>query len=382
MAKDYYETLGVSKDASQDEIRKAYKKLAKKYHPDINKDNPEAETKFKEINEAYKVLGDEKSRSNYDRFGTADQSQQGAGFGGGFGGFDFGGGSGFGGFDFDDIFEGFFGGNPFGGAGGRRTRARRGSDLRYDVEIDLEDAFHGKSMDIEVPRMEKCEKCDGSGADSKEDVKKCTKCGGNGTIRVTRRTPFGIVAQTMTCNQCGGKGEEITKSCKECNGTGSVHKTRNLRVDIPPGVDSDSKLRMSGEGEAGENGGPSGDLYIFIKVKQHDVFEREGEDIRIDIPISYVQAALGDEVEVPTIDGKAKMKIPQGTQSETVFRLKNKGMPRLNSSARGSQYVKVNISVPEKLSSKQKELLKQYDSITKDSFEYKSFFDKIKDAFK
>lgn len=370
MAKnDYYETLGVGKQASQEEIRKAYKKLAKKYHPDLNRDNAGAEAKFKEINEAYKVLGDEKSRSNYDRFGSAEGAQ---------GGFDFNQAGGFGGFE--DIFDNFFGGNPFGGRS--RTRARRGADLRYDVEIDLEDSFNGKTITVDIPRRDTCKRCNGSGAYSDDDVQTCGTCHGTGTVRVTKRTPFGMFSQTGVCNDCGGTGKRVTKHCPECGGSGVTENVKHLKVDIPPGIEDDSRLRVSGEGELGEHGGPRGDLFVFIKVKEHDVFEREGEDITIEIPVSYVQAALGDEIEVPTLDGKAKMKIPSGTQSETTFRLKHKGMPILHSSSRGDQYVKVTISVPKALNKKQQELLREYDKSVKDRFEYKSFFDKIKDAFK
>ncbi|MFW6230924.1 MAG: molecular chaperone DnaJ [Nanoarchaeota archaeon] len=374
MTKDYYETLGVSKDASQEEIRKAYKKLAKKYHPDLNRDNKEAETKFKEINEAYKVLGDEKSRSNYDRFGTAD-GQQG-------GGYDFSGFGGAGGFgDFEDIFESFFGGG-FGGGRSRRSRSRRGADLRYDAEISLEDAYNGKTLHIDIPKVDTCPKCNGVGAESEDDVETCGRCHGQGTVRVTQRTPFGLFAQTATCPECQGRGKIIKTSCSECRGSGTVEVTKSIKVDIPAGVDTGSRLRLAGEGEAGERGGPKGDLYVFITVKEHDVFERDGNDINITIPISFVQAAMGDSVEVPTLDGKAKMKIPAGTQSETTFRLKGKGMPSLHGSGHGDEYVKVTISVPTSLNKKQKELLEHYDKIAKDRFDYKSFFNRIKDAFK
>ena len=376
MAKDYYDILGISKSASQEEIKSAYKKLAKKYHPDLNKGDKVSENKFKEISEAYKVLGDQKSRSNYDRFGSADPS--GAGFGG-FGGFNSGD---FGGFDINDIFNDFFGGGFGGGSRSNRRRSTRGSDLRYDIEITLEEAFKGKKIKVEIPRMEVCDRCNGSGAFSEGDIHECSNCNGTGTERVTKRTPFGMFSQTTTCHICHGSGKKIERVCPECDGSGYVEKVKNLEVSIPPGVDNESRLRVSGEGEVGQNGGPRGDFYVFISVKEHDVFKREGDNINIEIPISFVQAALGDEVEVPTLDGKAKMKIPPGTQSETIFRLKEKGMPRINSSLRGSQYVKVSVAVPEKLNTKQKDLLKEYDKISKDRFEYKSFFDKIKNAFK
>ena len=376
MAKDYYDILGISKSASQEEIKSAYKKLAKKYHPDLNKGDKVSESKFKEISEAYKVLGDEKSRSNYDRFGSADPS--GAGFGG-FGGFNSGD---FGGFDINDIFGEFFGGGFGGASRGNTRRSSRGSDLRYDVEITLEEAFKGKKIKVEIPRMEVCDRCNGTGAFSEGDIHECSNCNGTGTERITKRTPFGMFSQTTTCRVCNGTGKSIERVCPECDGSAYVEKVKTLEVSIPPGVDNESRLRVSGEGEVGQNGGPRGDFYVFISVKEHDVFKREGDDINIEIPISFVQAALGDEVEVPTLDGKAKMKIPPGTQSETIFRLKEKGMPRINSSSRGSEYVKVSVAVPEKLNTKQKELLKEYDKISKDRFEYKSFFDKIKNAFK
>lgn len=379
MANDYYETLGVPKGASADELKKAYKKLAKKHHPDLNKGNPESEKKFKEINEAYKVLGDDKSRSNYDRFGSAEGGNP---FGGGqgFGGFDF---SGSQDFDLGDIFEGFFGGGGArrGGAS-RASRPMRGADLRYDMEISLEDAFNGKTINILIPKLGVCDRCAGTGAKDVNDIKTCGTCHGTGTMRVTRRTPFGMMAQTATCSSCHGKGKTISEPCPSCDGAGRKEVRKNIEVKIPAGVDSGSRLRLSGEGEAGPNAGPSGDLYVFLTVTEHDLFEREGEDLSIDIPISFVQASLGDEIEVPTIDGKAKMKIPAGTQSETSFRLKGKGMPEIHSSHRGSQYVKISVKVPTKLNKKQTELLKQYDQVSEERFEYKNFFKKIKDAFR
>ncbi|MFP4401476.1 MAG: molecular chaperone DnaJ [Candidatus Woesearchaeota archaeon] len=376
MAKDYYDILGLSKDASQDEIKKAYKKLAKKYHPDLNKDNTEAEDKFKEVNEAFAVLGDQKKRDNYDRFGSAEGS---SGFGqGGFDYSDFEGMSGDFGFDFDDLFGSIFGG----GRRSRRSAARRGANLRYDLELDLEDVTRSFEKTILVPRTEKCPKCHGSGAKSDDDIITCDTCHGTGAVRRTQRTPFGVFAQTTVCPKCGGKGKTVKEPCEECDGAGKVERERKIKIDIPAGVDSETKLRISGQGDAGENGGPPGDLFVFITVKEHPVFERNGADLYIEIPISYAQAVLGDTVEVPTIYGKAKMKIPSGTQGSTVFRLKNEGLPELNGYGNGSEYVKVNIKVPKKISKKQEELLTEFDNLGDERFSYKKFFSKIKDMFK
>ena len=307
MTKDYYKILGVEKDASREQIKKAYKRLAKKYHPDLNKDDPKAADKFKEINEAAAVLGDEKRRSHYDKFGTAEGM---GGFGGGPGGF-----SGMGeGFGFEDIFESFFGGDMSGIFGGRRRGPRRGSDLRFDLEIQLEDAAFGAEKTVVIPKLVKCDHCDGKGVESESDVETCKTCDGRGAVRETKRTPFGMFQQTTTCRDCRGTGEKITKPCNVCDGEARVHKNKKLEIKIPAGVEEGTKLRISGEGEAGERNAGPGDLYVVIHIKEHKIFDRDEHDILLEVPISFKQACLGDQIEVPTLEGKATLKIPAGTQ--------------------------------------------------------------------
>ncbi len=356
MTKDYYETLGVDKSASKEEIKKAYKKLAKKYHPDLNKENPESADKFKEINEAAAVLGNEQKRQQYDQFGTA---AEGFGQGGGFGGFDFSDFMSGSGFDFGDIFDQFFGGG--GRRRGRRSSPSRGSDLRYDLEVSLEEAASGTKKNLVVPKLTTCDKCKGSGAQSDSDIKTCTTCHGRGSVVQQTRTPFGIFQQTSTCRSCGGEGKVIKNPCPVCDGEGRIEKKKKIEVEIPAGVSNGTKLRVRGEGEAGAKGGPNGDLYVVIYVQEHDIFKRDGDDIYLDVPITFTQAALGDEIEVPTLEGKASLKIPSGTQSHTIFRMKNKGIPHLQGYGKGSQNVRVVIKTPDKLTKKQKELLKEFE---------------------
>jgi len=358
MAKDYYKILGVEKTATKEEIKKAYKKLAKKYHPDLNKSSDGAE-KFKEVSEAAAVLGDDQKRQQYDQFGTtADQ------FSGGFQGFDF---SDFmsdigGGFDFDNIFESFFGA-PFGRR--RRRGPQRGADLRYDLEITLEDAATGTTKHIVVPRLDRCSKCDGSGAESKSDIEDCPQCNGSGTYRRTQRTPFGIFSTTTTCPKCKGQGKYIKNECSVCDGTGVVKKTKKIEIKVPAGSETGTNLRVVGEGEAGEKGAESGDLYVIVHVKEHDVFERHGDDIYIKANLPFTIAALGGEINVPTLKGNAKLKIPAGTQSNTVFRMNGKGIPHLHGSGAGDEDVEVIITVPKKLTKKQKEHLKEFQKESK-----------------
>ncbi len=358
MAKDYYNILGVDKNATKEDIKKAYKNLAKKYHPDINKDDPSAEQKFKEINEAAAVLGDDQKRSQYDQFGDADSFKR-AGGGAGFEGFDFGGFGDFASFDFGDIFDQFFSGGGF--SRGRRRGPRSGANLRADVEITLEEAASGTTKTLSVPRVEKCPECGGTGAQSEADVHECPECRGSGTSRQTQRTPFGVFATTATCQECQGRGKIIENPCKNCDGTGLVHRTRKIEIKIPAGAEEGTNLRVSGEGEAGEHGAPSGDLYVIIHVKEHHVFDREGDNIHVNVRISFSTAALGGEIDVPTLEGKAKLKIPSGTQPGTVFRMKGKGIPFLHGYGQGDEMVEVTIKVPERLSKKQKELLKEFD---------------------
>lgn len=353
MAKDYYETLGVPRAATKEEIKKAYKRLAKKFHPDLNKEK-DATEKFKEINEAASVLADEKKRAQYDRFGTAAE-----GFGAGNAGFgfrDFSTASDFG-FDFGDIFDQFFSG--FGETGHRRA-PRRGSDLRFDLEITLEEAAEGAKKAIELSRMDVCSRCDGTGAESKSDFAVCDECDGTGVVRKTRRMPFGMFTTTANCAKCRGTGRYIKKKCPECKGEGRVERKRRIEINIPAGVDTGSRLRLAGEGEAGEQGSRTGNLYVVVRVKPHDIFEREGSDISTEIDVPFSVAALGGEVDVPTLAGKAKLRIPAGTQSSSIFVMHGKGMPDIESGHRGDENIKVSVAVPKNLTRRQKELLKDF----------------------
>ncbi|MFA6461045.1 MAG: molecular chaperone DnaJ [Candidatus Woesearchaeota archaeon] len=354
--KDYYKTLGVEKKATKEEIKKAYKNLAMKYHPDRAADDKkkEYEEKFKEINEAASVLADDKKRQQYDQFGNAAFSQ-GAGAGG-FQNYDFSdvmsqfrSGS-FG--DFEDIFEHIFSG----GSGRGRSHGRRGSDLAYETEITLEEVHSGVTKSISLNKLEHCPDCEGKGA---TEFESCHHCHGSGYIKRTQRTPFGLFQQTGPCPECQGQGQAPKDTCEKCDGEGVIRKKKEIEVTIPTGVEEGMRLRVRGEGEVGANNGPAGDLYVIIHVKEHKVFIRKGDDIHLTLPISFTQAALGDEIEVPTIDGKAKLKIPAGTASETVFRMKDKGLPVLNQDISGDEMVKVRIEVPKKLTKKQQELIKQ-----------------------
>lgn len=372
--RDYYEILGVEKGADDAALKKAYRKQAMKYHPDRNPDDKEAEAKFKEVNEAYDTLKDSQKRAAYDQFGHAAFENGGAGAGG-FGGGGFGG-AGFGGHDFSDMFEDMFGDMFGGGARGGRSRgSQRGGDLRYNLSISLDEAYAGKPVQIKIPTSVSCDTCDGSGAKKGSDVKTCGTCGGRGEVRVQQ----GFFAMNRTCPDCHGQGQIISDPCNDCHGTGTVHKEKTLNVNIPKGVDNGTRIRVTGEGEAGQNGAPSGDLYIFIQLKKHNLFEREGPHVLLDMPIDFVLAALGGQLEVPTLDGKkALLKIPEGTQSGTQFRLRGKGMPVTNSSSFGDMFVNVEVEVPTKLSKKQKELLEQFrEAYTdKNSPEQESFLKK------
>lgn len=372
MPKDYYKILGVSKNATKEEIKKAYKTLAKKYHPDVNSGDGAAE-KFKEINEAASVLGDDEKRAQYDQFGDADTFKQASGFRG----FDF---SDFGfdstdfaSFDFGDIFDRFFGAGGFDSRRARRDRGARGSDLRYDMEITLEEAAFGAAKTINIPRLEKCERCNGSGAESDSDIVECSQCNGSGYERRTQRTPFGMLSTTRTCSKCRGSGRYVKNECKHCDGTGLVKKTRKIEIKIPGGAEDGTNLRISGEGEAGEKGGPYGDLYVILHQKHDKLFERDGDDIHLKLEIPFAVAALGGELEVPTLKGNATIKIPAGTQSNTIFRMKGKGIPHLHGYGVGDQNVEVVIKVPERLTKKQKELLNEFEKESKN----KGFFDKV-----
>ncbi len=368
--RDYYEVLGVAKTASKDEIKKAYRKLSKKYHPDINKDAG-ADEQFKEVKEAYEVLSDDQKRAHYDQFGHTDPNQ---GFGGGAGDF--------GGFGFEDIFSSFFGG------GGRRrdpNAPRQGADLQYTMTLSFEEAAFGKETEIEIPREETCETCSGSGAKPGTKPVTCKHCGGTGQLNVEQNTPFGKIVNRRACQHCNGTGKEIKHKCGTCSGTGKVKKRRKIKVKIPAGIDDGQQLRVSGQGEPGVNGGPAGDLYVVFHVRTHEFFERDGEDVYCEMPITFAQAALGDEVEVPTLHGKVKLKVPAGTQTGTKFRLKGKGIANVRGYGTGDQHVIVRLITPTKLTDKQKQLLQEFAEETgkaPQGEEEESFFSKVKRAFK
>ncbi|MED4344723.1 molecular chaperone DnaJ [Heyndrickxia coagulans] len=373
--RDYYEVLGVAKDASKDEIKKAYRKLSKKYHPDINK-APDAAEKFKEIQEAYEVLSDDQKRAQYDQFGHAGPNQ-GFGGGNGFGGFSS---SDFDSFGFEDIFSTFFG-------GGRRNdpnAPKQGADLQYTMTLEFEEAVFGKETDIRIPREETCDTCHGTGAKPGTHPKECPHCHGTGQLNTEQQTPFGRIVNRRVCHYCGGTGKIITDKCKTCGGTGRVKKRRKIHVKIPAGIDDGQQLRVAGQGEPGINGGPAGDLYIIFHVRPHELFERDGDDIYCEIPIAFTQAALGDEIEVPTLHGKVKLKIPAGTQSGTKFRLRGKGVPNVHGHGTGDQHVIARIVTPRKLTERQKQLLREFAEASGEVPDEQSsnFFDKMKRAFK
>ena len=383
MAKDFYKTLGVEKSASADDIKKAYRKLAMKYHPDQNKDSAEAEAKFKEINEAYDVLKDEQKRAAYDQFGNAafDGSMGSAGaggFGGFRGGFDA---SGFGGFS--DIFEDMFG-DAMRGARRSSTGPARGADLQYQMDISLEEAFAGKEITIKVPVHETCPECKGSGAEKGTDTEECPTCHGSGRMRMQQ----GFFTIERTCSTCGGAGTVIRNPCKNCSGTGRVRREKTLKVTVPKGIETGRRIRLSGEGEAGMRGGPNGDLYVLIAVKPHKFFERSGANLHCRVPIPMTTASLGGEVEVPTIEGKrTNIKIPTGTQTGQQLRLRGKGMSIMNSSSRGDMYIEIFVETPVNLNSAQKDILKRLaedlssDNGGKHSPESTGFIKKMKDLW-
>lgn len=375
--RDYYEVLGVDKSASDADIKKAYRKLAKQYHPDMNPGDKSAEAKFKEVNEAYEVLSDSQKRARYDQFGHAGTDPNGfgaGGFGGGFGDFDFGG--------FGDIFETFFGGGFGTRTSGARNGPQKGADLKYSMEISFEEAAFGTKKEVSVNRMEVCHTCNGSGAKAGHQPVTCKNCNGSGQVQYKQRTPFGQFVNIKTCDVCHGEGKIITQPCETCSGKGRVRKNTKLQVTIPAGIDNGQTISIRGEGEHGVKAGPAGDLFISIRVKPHPIFKRQGNDINCDIPITFTQAALGAEIEVPTLDGKEKCVVPEGTQTGSVFKLKGKGIPFLRGGGRGDQYVKVNIEVPKKLNEKQKEVLRQFAELVGDEVheQRKGFFDKMKDA--
>ena len=370
--RDCYEILGISKSATDEEIKKAYRKMAKQYHPDVNPGDKSAEEKFKEVNEAYSILSDPDKKANYDRFGYAgvDPSAGGGGFGGGFSG----------GFDMGDIFD-MFGGMFGGGSHSRNPNApMRGEDVGLRVTIDFNDAIFGCKRDVSFTRVEKCADCGGSGAAKGTSPTTCRKCNGRGTINVQRRTPFGIMQSTTECDECGGRGKIIKDACKTCRGNGTVRKSKTLEVNIPAGIDEGQRIALHGQGNAGINGGPAGDLIIQISIRRHEFFVRHGFDLRLELPITFSDAALGAKITIPTPDGVGELSIPEGTQSGTTFSVRGKGVPKLNGKGRGDLLVTVVIETPKGLSRKQKELLEAFaESMNeKNHAKRKSFFDKFK----
>jgi len=368
--RDYYEVLGVAKSASPEEIKKSYKKLAKQYHPDLNPDSKTAEEKFKEINEAFEVLSDDNSRARYDQFGHDGPGMGGFGGAGGFGGF---GGAGFG--SVSDIFETFFGGGFTSQAD--PNAPRQGADLRYDISISFEEAATDLEREITVNRMESCDNCGGTGAKPGTNRKKCGSCGGTGKTRVTQSTAFGQFSTVRACSVCSGSGYIISDPCPVCHGNGRRRRERTIRIKVPAGVDTGSRLRMAGEGEGGVNGGPPGDLFIYVNVKSHKFFKRQGDNVLFDFSISFTEAALGADMDVPTLDGNVKLAIPEGTQSGATFRMRGRGFPRLRGYGRGDQHVRVKVLTPTRLSEEQKELLRKFNELMPPDDEKKGFFGKI-----
>lgn len=382
--RDYYEVLGVGRDASDAEIKRAYKKMILKYHPDRNPDNKEeAREKSKEINEAYDVLKDPQKKAKYDQFGHAAFDGTG-GMGGGFDGFD-GFGSGMGGFgsgkDWGDIFNMFFNG---GGRGSDRPGPERGSDLRYDLEISFEEAAFGKSAELDIPRTENCPACHGTGAAAGSTPETCPDCHGTGQKETAQNTPFGRIVSRRTCGRCGGTGKVVKNPCRTCHGSGKQRVRRKIKVNIPKGVDQGSRVRVAGGGEAGNRGGENGDLYVYIFVRPHKLFRRQGNDVIVEVPITFVQAALGASVQVPTLDGPVNLTIPAGTQSGKILRIREKGIPSLRGTGRGDEHVVIKVLTPQKLSARQKELLQEFAELSGDSVnpEQKSFMDTLKSLFK
>ena len=386
--RDYYEVLGIGKNATDAEIKSAYRKLAKKYHPDLNPGNKEAEEKFKEVNEANDVLSDPQKRQRYDQFGFAGVDPNyaaangggAAGFGGGFGGVDLG--------DiFGDIFGGGFGGGFSGFGGGSSTRTanapRKGHDIQASVILTFEEAAHGCSKKITINRQDTCPDCGGTGAAKGTSPETCPDCGGRGYVVTQQRTPFGVMQSQQPCSHCGGRGTIIRNPCKTCRGTGKTAARKSLEINIPAGIDDDQNIALRGQGDAGSNGGPAGDVIVHVTVKADPMFERDGYDVTIHVPITFSQAVLGDDVEVPTVDGRIVQHIPEGTQSGTKFRLRGQGIQYLNGRGRGDQYVIVDVEIPKKVTRAQREALKAFeDSMKEDNYEKrKGSYKNLRDRF-
>ena len=376
--RDYYEVLGIAKTASEDEIKSAYRKLAKKYHPDLNPGNKEAEEKFKEIGEAYEILSDAQKRARYDQFGHAGVDPN---YGAGAGGF----GGGFGGVDLGDLFGDL--GDIFGMGGGRRranpNAPRKGSDIRVSLALSFMEAVHGCTKTVSVNRQDVCTECGGSGAAKGTSPDTCPDCRGTGYVTVQQRTPFGVMQSSQPCTRCGGKGKIIKSPCAKCHGSGKTSSAKRVEVKVPAGIDDDQSLCLQGLGDAGVNGGPNGDLYVIVTVRPDAMFERDRFDVHVTVPITYSQAVLGAEVEVPTVDGKVKYDVPEGTQSGTVFRLRGKGIQYIRGRGRGDQYVHVVVEIPKKLTKTQRDALKKFeDTLKDDNYEQrKGFFKSLRDKF-
>ncbi|MBQ4153549.1 MAG: molecular chaperone DnaJ [Oscillospiraceae bacterium] len=374
--RDYYEVLGLQKGCTEEEIKKAYRQLAKKYHPDLNPDDKDAETKFKEVNEAYEVLSDKDKKARYDQFGHAgvDPSAAAGGYGG------YGGYGDMGGFDIGDIFESFLGGG-FGGSKRSNPNApRKGRDIQTAITIDFFEACKGTKKQVTIYRMERCDECGGNGAAKGTSPQTCPDCGGRGQVRVQQRTPIGSFTTTKPCSRCQGKGQIISNPCPKCHGSGSVRVSKRLEITIPAGIHDGQMLTVRGQGDAGANGGPNGDLNVSITVRPDVLFKRDGYDIWCEVPITYLQACLGDEIDVPTIDGTVKQTIKEGTQPGTILQLKGRGVQNLNGRGRGDAYIELMIEVPKNLTKQQKEILKQFESAISDK-QYekrKGFFQKLK----
>jgi molecular chaperone DnaJ len=371
MALDYYEVLGVQRNATEEEIKRVYRQLARKYHPDVAADKVNAEAHFKEINEAYAVLSDTQKRANYDRFGHAGVD------GGQAGGF-----SGFGAEGFGDIFDMFFGQTRGAGGAARANGPQRGSDLRYDVEITLEEAFAGTQREISFRHLATCASCRGSGAEPGTLIVACDRCSGTGVARQVRQTPLGQFVTQTTCGKCQGEGQIVQQPCASCRGRGRTETDKTLTVKIPAGVDDGSRIRLSGSGEAGLRNGPDGDLYVYLSIRKHERFRREALDVHVDVPISFAKAALGGEILVPTLEGELPLTLCAGTQTGSMYRMRGKGMPAVRGGARGDHLVSVHVAVPTKLNRRERELLEEFARAGDEPEDDRSFFDRVKEAFK